>query len=141
MLHCSIDHPAVFQLHDSIAVLGPFLIVGDLDDRRPFVVQTLEEIHDFATLVGVEVACRLIRKNNPWIRNDGTSHGDQLLLAAGELTWKEIFLSNDLKPVDRVANDGVAFLLLDVAIRERNVEILVDREVIDQVVALEDETD
>ena len=42
--------PAVFQSHDPIAVGGVRFGVRYLDDGRAFVIQALEQIHDFFSL-------------------------------------------------------------------------------------------
>src|ERR1700691_477829 len=46
-----------------------------------------------------------------------------------------------MEPVQRIAHQTGALGRFDVAVRQRNVEVLVDRQVVDQVVALEHEAD
>ncbi len=62
-----------------------------------------------------------------------------MLLAARELVGIEVLLADDLKAVENIAYDAVALALFDVAVRERNVEILVHRQRIQQMVALKHE--
>ena len=73
--------------------------------------------------------------------DDGARDGDQLLLSARELVGIEVLLADDLEAVQHVADDAVALALLDVAIGQRNVEVLVDGERIEQVIALENEAE
>ena len=46
-----------------------------------------------------------------------------------------------LKRVEDVGDHALALGLLDVAIRQRQIDVLVDRQVVEQVIALEDEAD
>ena len=71
----------------------------------------------------------------------GSGDADELLLTAGQLTRIEIFLADDLKAIEHVGDQRLAILPGDVAVRERHLEVLVDRQVVQQVVALEDEAD
>src|SRR5439155_9013365 len=68
--------------------------------------------------------------------DDGTRHGDELLLAAGELPREQVFLRDDPEPVERVGHERLALALLDVAIGQRDVQVLRDGEVVEQVVLL-----
>ncbi len=107
----------------------------------PCVVELLEQLHDLLALVGVQIARRLVRQDERGLGDHGARDADELLLAAGELAGIEILLAHDAEAVERVADQALALGRLDVAVGERQVEVLVDREVVDQVVALEDEAD
>src|SRR5436190_13651308 len=89
----------------------------------------------------MQIARGFIRQDQSRIRDHGARYSDELLLPAGELVRIEVLLSDNLKPIERVGDDGLALAPLDIAIRERDVEILVNRETVKQVVLLEDETD
>src|SRR5580704_18063146 len=49
------DDPTILQLNDSVSVGRVSLGVCYLDDRRAGLVQTLEQLHDFVALLGVQV--------------------------------------------------------------------------------------
>ena len=66
---------------------------------------------------------------------------DELLLAAGELARVEIFLADDLKAIERIGDHRLAFAAFDIAVGKRNIKVLVNREVIEQMVLLEDKAD
>src|SRR5690606_35555820 len=104
-------------------------------------VQLLEELHDLASLVGVEIAGWLVGEDELWIGNQGAGDADELLLAAGELAWVEVSLPDDVKAIEHIAHDALALLLRRVAIGERHFEILIDREVVEEVITLENETE
>src|SRR5439155_419017 len=58
-----------------------------------------------------------------------------------QLAWIQIFLAYDVEPVERVGHQGGAFGLLHVAVRERDIEVLGDRQVVQQMIALENKAD
>ena len=93
------------QPHDPLAVARVLLRMRHLDDRRPFVVQLLEEAHDLAALIGVEVAGRLVGEEEFRARDERAGDADELLLAAGELAREEVLLADDLEAVERVRDE------------------------------------
>ena len=112
-----------------------------LNNRRAFVVQPFEHVHDFLALGRMKVAGRFVSQNQPRVRNHRTGDADKLLLSTRQLSWIEIFLADDLKAVERVTNDRLPVLAADVAIRERQLEIFEDCLIVDQVIALKNKTD
>src|SRR4030042_968948 len=64
-----------------------------------------------------------------------------VLLAAGELVREEALLADDAEAVEHVADAGLPLGGLDLLVEQGRLEVLVDRELVDEVVALEDETD
>jgi len=71
----------------------------------------------------MKVSGRFVSKNDAWIRDDGPGNTDQLLLATGKLRRVQVLLTDDLKTIQRVADDRFAFFLTDVAIGKRKFEI------------------
>ena len=60
--------------------------MGDHDDGASvFLVQFVEQFHDFSSHLGVQVTGRFVGKDDVGIADDGTGDGDTLALAAGEL--------------------------------------------------------
>src|SRR5439155_19447056 len=62
-------------------------------------------------------------------------------LAARELPREETLLGDNPEPVERVGDERVALTLLDVAVRQRHIEVLGHGEIVEQVVLLEHEAD
>lgn len=94
-----------------------------MDDGHAVVaVQFAEELHDLAALVGVEVAGGFVGENEGGLGDEGAGDAEGLLLAAGELGGVEVFFG-------------------DVAVGARDLEVFVDGEVVEEVVALEDEAE
>src|ERR1051326_8882181 len=111
----------------------------NLNDRRALLVQSAEKLHDLLRLSGVQVAGRLVSQNQLGIPGDGASYADQLLLSAGKLVWVATFFPDDLETVQNVGHHAGALCARDIAIGERNVNILLDGQVVEQVITLEDE--
>src|SRR5438105_7052688 len=88
----SVHDPAIAQLEDAVAVAGVDVGVGDLDDGRPLLVEAPEQLHDLASLVGVEVARRLVGQDDLGVRHHRARHAHELLLAARELARVEVLL-------------------------------------------------
>src|SRR6185312_16961045 len=59
--------------------------------------------------------------------------------AAGELVGVEVLLAYDLKAIEAVGHQTGALLGADVAVGEGYVQVFVDGQIVEQVVALEDE--
>ena len=137
----AVDDPAVAQLDDAIAIGGVFLRMRDLHDGRPFGVQLLEQLHDFFGLAGVQVAGRLVGQDQFWLGDDRARDADQLLLAAGKLARIEILFADDREAIERVGDERGALRFAVAPIGERDVEVLVNRQVVEQIVVLENETD
>jgi hypothetical protein len=55
------------------------------DDRRAFLVDLLQQAHDFLTMRGVEIAGRFVGQQHRWPRDQRSGHRDALLLTARQL--------------------------------------------------------
>src|SRR5581483_5113052 len=75
------------------------------------------------------------------IRDHRARDAHELLLTARELIRIEILLADDLEAVEDVGHHALAIFSADIPIRERNLEVLVHRQVVEQVIALEYEPD
>ena len=137
----SLHDPPVAQLDDAVAVLRVGLRVRHLDDRGSAAVELLEQLHDFTGLIRVEVAGRFVGENQPRAGDDGAGDAHELLLAAGQLAGIQILFADNLKAIEHIGDDALALCAWHVAIAERHLEIFVHREVVEQVIALEDEAD
>src|SRR5688572_28097709 len=133
--------PPVAKPHDPLAKGGVLFRVGDLDDGRALGVQACEQRHDVARLPGMEVAGRLVGQDEPRAGDHGARDSHQLLLAAGELRRIEVLLGHDPEAVERIGDQRLSLVLPDVAVGQRQVEVLGNREVVQQVIALEHEAD
>lgn len=120
---------------------GVSLGVGHHNDGRTFLVELAEEIHDLLTVLGVQVTCRLIGEDQLRTCDHGTGDGDSLLLTSGKLL-REVLGS--VADGHSLHNLGDLLLTLgrgDVQVPQRKLDVLIDIQFIDQVEALEHESD
>ena len=75
------------------------------------------------------------------LRDHGARNGDLLLLAARELRRVEILLADHLEAIEDLGDARLALFARHVAVRQRDLEILVDRQVVEQMKVLEHEAD
>src|SRR3989454_9297976 len=134
-----VDDPPIAQMDNAIAIGRVSFRVGHPDNGGSLPVEPLEELHDLLALTGMQVAGRLVGQDEPCVHHHGASHAHKLLLSTGELAGEKILLCDDLKPVQDVADPAHAFRARHVVIGERDLQVLEHSEVVDQVVALEDE--
>ena len=115
--------------------------VGDHDDGGAGGVQVAEEVHDVEAVLTVEVAGGLVAEDELRVGDHGTGDGDALLLTAGEL------LRIVARPVDHVhalqhlVDLRLALRLAEPDVAQRQLHVLEDVHVIDEVEALEHEAD
>src|SRR4051812_432236 len=89
----------------------------------------------------MEVAGRFVGEDELRLGNDRPCDADELLLATGELARVEIFFPDDGKAIERIGNERGPLRFAVTAIGKGDVEILVNRQVIKQVVVLKNEAD
>ena len=115
--------------------------VRDLQDGRTLVVEPAEELHDLGRLGRVEIARGLIGEQKRGFVNNGAGYADQLLLTARELRGEEVFLADDAEAIKGVSDQSLTLGAGDVFVGERQVDVLGDGEVVEQVIALKDHAD
>ena len=122
-----------------VAVARVAWIVRDHADRRAGRVELLEQIHDRLAAARIEVSGRLVREQNQRLAGDGARDGDALLLTARELARKVLRAVRHADALERRFHALLALGRFHAAIGERQLDVLEDREVANQVEALEDE--
>ena len=138
-----VDDQTVAHPDDPLGVLGDVVLVGDHDDRLAGVVELAEHLHDLVAGLGVEVAGGLVGQDDVGVVDQRAGDRDALLLAAGELGRAVV------EPVVQADQPGqLQGPLLDrrgdlaaALVGQRELDVLDDRVLLDQVVRLEDEAD
>src|SRR5690348_13874827 len=73
--------------------------------------------------------------------NHSTRDANELLLSTGKLAREEILFRHDLKAIERIRHHTLALMSRDVLIGKREVDILRDGEIIEQVITLKNHSD
>src|SRR6185437_10699389 len=92
------------------------------------------------TVLGVEVAGRLVRENQLRIAHHGAGYGDPLLLAARELRGLVLLARPQIDQLQNFTHAGLALPTRYVLIEQRQLDVLEHREIVDEIEALEHET-
>src|SRR5260370_1181242 len=82
---CFFHDASIEQMDGALREIRVALVVRDHAHRSPVAVQIAQQFHHRFTVFRVEVSGRLVGHQNQWITHQSASHGDTLLLTAGEL--------------------------------------------------------
>src|SRR6266853_195669 len=114
--------------------------MGDLNDGGAAFIEPLEELHDFFALRGVQVSGGLVGENELGVLNHRARDPNKLLLSAGKLVWEQVLLPDNVEAIQNVADQAHALFVRNVFVGQWNFQIFEDSKIVDQVVALENET-
>ena len=136
-----LHHPAVEQVDDTVGVAGVALRVSDHHDGGAFLVELGEQVHHLLAVLGVEVAGGLVGEDELGVGDHGAGDGDTLLLAARELLREVLGAVGDGHPLHHGRDPLLALGSTDFHVLERQFDVLIDVELVDEVEALEHEAD
>src|SRR5436190_16497298 len=145
--HCSLGRHPIFhdatveEMDCAVGVLGKPLVVRDHTDRRAALVQFLEQRHDRFAVPRIEVARRFVGEQDRRLTRESARHRDTLLLTTGKLTRKMLRTMAHADALQRFEDKLLALTRGHPAISERQLDVLINGEVADQVKALENESD
>jgi len=115
--------------------------VRDEANGGAILVKVGQELHDGFAVLRIEISSWLVRHQNEWISAKGAGNGDALLLTAAELRGKMFLAVRHANAFQRVFGFFLAFGCAHVAIREREFDVFIDREIADQIERLKDKAD
>src|SRR2546423_15207923 len=145
--HCSLGRHPIFhdapveEMDCAIGVLGKTGVVRDHADGRAAVVHLLEERNAGLAVTRIEVARRFGGEQDRRLARESARDRDTLLLTAGELTRKMLPAMAHADALQRFEHETLALARGHAAISERQLNVLVNGEIADQVKALENESD
>ncbi len=109
---------------------------------EPALVQVGQQLHHRLAVAGVEVAGRLVGEQDARAAGEGAGDGNALLLAAGKLVRQMPAAVAHADPLECLRRAALALGRRHVAaISKRQLDVLEDGEIADEVEALEDKTD
>ncbi len=101
----------------------------------------MEEVVDFIGGVGIEITCWLIREDEPWMHNDGSSNRHALLFAAGKFSRSPMKLVAEPNGREHRGRAIKGLFLLHPSDQGRHHDVFQRRKIAEQVVKLEDEAE
>ena len=134
-------YTSVEEVDDAVGVTGITLRVGDHHDGGALLVQLGEQIHHLLAILGVEVAGGLVGEDELGVGHHGTGDGHALLLSARELLREVLGPMGDGHPLHHGGDPLLALRRADVQVAQRQFDVLIDVQFVDEVEALEHEAD
>src|ERR1700738_4766420 len=89
----------------------------------------------------MKISGRLVRQDQLRAGNDRARDTNELLLTSGKLARIKILFCHHLKSIERVRHDRGPLGLTNFSIRQRDFEIFVDGQVVEQMVLLKNKPD
>ncbi len=136
-----LDDAAVEDVDGALGVAREARVVRDHDDGGAGAVERVEQLHHGVAVLGIEVTRGLVGEEDGRGAGEGAGDGDALLLTAGELGGQVL---GAVAHADLLEGLGHALLALaggHAAVGEGQLDVLIDREVADEVEGLENEAD
>jgi hypothetical protein len=139
--HRLCDDPSIEEVNVTLGVARVPRIMRDHTNRGTALMQFAQEIHDRFAALGIEIAGRFVGEQDDRLTCDRAGYGDPLLLPTGELTRHVFSAVRHTHPFERLGDPLPTLGRPHAAVGERQFDVLEDREIADQIEALEDETD
>ena len=136
-----LHHAAVEEVDDAVGIAGVALRVGHHDDGGAFLVEVGEQVHHLAAVLRVEVTRRLVGEDELGVGDDGAGDGHPLLLAAAELLREVLGAVLDGHALHDFRDTLLALGGGDVHVAQRQLDVLIHVQLVDEVEALEHEAD
>jgi len=124
-----------------MAIAGVMFGVGNHYDGGALFVEVCQELHYFVTVGGVEVTGRFIGEDELGVIDDGAGNCDTLLLTTRELLWVVVTAVHDLHFIQYDFHALFSFRSFYTEVDEGKLYVFEYGQLIDQVEALEYETD
>ena len=114
--------------------------MGDHDDCGAASVDLLQQLHDSSRHLGVQIACWLIRQQEPRAASQRSRDGCALLLSTRQCSRKVMHPGAEADTLQYADDSFSALFHAESAIPQGHIDIVVECQIRDQIKALEDET-
>jgi hypothetical protein len=128
-------------MNGAVGMTSEALVVGNHADCGTGLVEILEQLHHGIAVFRIEVSGRLIGEKYQRTPYECPGDRNPLLLPSGELAGEVFRAMGHPDPFERFVGAGFTFCGPHPTIREREFDIFVDREVTDEIEALEYKAD
>ena len=132
---------AVEEVDDAVGVARVALRVGDHHDGGALLVELGEQVHHLLAVLAVEVAGGLVGEDELGVGDHGAGDGHTLLLSARQLLREVLGPVGDGHPLHHRRDPLLALRRADVQVAQRQLDVLIDVQLVDEVEALEHEAD
>src|ERR1044072_2945261 len=128
-------------MDSAIGMLRKTGVVRHHADGRAAVVQFLEQRHDGLAVARIKVGRRFVREEDRRLARESARDRNTLLLTAGELAGQMFGAMAHADALQRFEHETFTLARTHAAISQRQLDVLINREIADEVEALEDESD
>ena len=108
-------------------------------DGCPLLVQLRQEPHHLDAVLGIQITGRLIGKDQLRVGDQRPGDRHTLLLTSGELLGKVLGAMPHVHTAQHLLHSLFALSRRDIQVGQRQLHVLIDVQLVDQVEALEDE--
>src|SRR6185436_16378200 len=116
------------------------MVVRDQDKGFALAMKFVEQVEYLRAGCRIEVARRFIGEDDKRIVDEGTGDGDALLLPAGKFKWFVFEPVAEPDPAGELLGEITALGFGAALIIKGDLDVLDDRELLDEMVGLEDES-
>ena len=128
------------QVNCALGEICVTLIVRNHANGRTVAMQVAQQFHDCLAVFRIEVSGRLVSHQNQRITDQRASHGDALLLTAGELRGIVAQPVRHSHAFQRVLHLLLSLRCARAAIRQWQLHVFIHRQVADQIERLENKS-
>ena len=113
------------QVDDAVSKLSIVARVSHHHHGTTIFVELAEERHHLVAVLGVEVTCRLVGKDELRPAHYGTGNGHALLLTSRKLLGEMLFAMGDIDTAHHLLDTLLALLLRHTHVDERKFDVLI----------------
>src|SRR5882757_9192118 len=136
--HGFADDFAVEKMNGVVGETRVARVVRDETDGGAVLVKVGKKLHDGFAVLRIEISGWFVRHQNQRVSAESAGDGDALLLTAAELRGEMFFAVRHANAFQRVFGFFLTFGSAHVAIREREFDVFIDREIANQIERLKD---
>src|SRR5579884_2458448 len=136
-----LQNAPVKHVHDAACEIGMRWRVRHHHDRGALLVKLSKHAHHFFAVRCVKVAGRLVGKDELGFPYQRSRNGDALLLTTGKLGRAMLCSMGNPHLVEHALDSRLALRGGEIVVEERKLDILANRQLVDQIEALEYESD
>jgi hypothetical protein len=130
----------VLHMNDPVGAFGDIVIVSDEDDRFSRGIETVDEVEDLETSLGIKIAGWFIGENHEGVVDEGTGDGDTLLLTTGELGGAVVEALVETNELSEILATLLKLREVGLLVNEGDLNVFNDRELGDEIVGLENKS-
>src|SRR5581483_892020 len=128
-------------MNGPVGMAGETFVVRNHADRCTTDVQLLEQIHHCFTISRVEVSSGFVGEQDCWLTSQSARNCNTLLLSTRKLAGQMFGAMGHADTLKRTDHSGLTLTRVQSPVSQRQLDILINCKITDQIETLENETD